>query len=181
MKIVLFALLSAGAVGISWRSLKNRRTHGFYRFFAFESILILFFLNVDQWFHDPFSVGHIVSWFLLSLSFALVVDGFLLLRRFGKPTVRVEGSANFTLENTTRLVTRRSYRFIRHPLYCSLLTLAWGIFLKDVTFWTSIAVLTSSVSLYATAKVEERENVARFGDEYIEYMSKTRMIVPYLF
>jgi len=181
IEVIVFAILSAGVVGISWRSLKYRRTHGFYRFFAFESILILFFLNIDRWFSDPFSVGHIVSWFLLSLSLALVVDGFFLLRRFGKPTGRVEGSANFALENTTRLVTRRSYRFIRHPLYCSLLLLAWGILLKEVTFWTGLAVLAASACLYATAKVEERENVLRFGDEYVQYMGRTKMFIPYLF
>jgi protein-S-isoprenylcysteine O-methyltransferase Ste14 len=34
--------------------------------------------------------------------------------------------------------------------------------------------------LAATAKVEEREDVARFGDEYREYMRRTRRFVPFV-
>jgi protein-S-isoprenylcysteine O-methyltransferase Ste14 len=180
IQMAVFAILSVGVVALSWRSLKNRRSHGFYRCFAFESILILLMINIDRWFSDPFSVAHIASWFLLFLSLTLAIDGFYLLNETGKPSGRSDGSANLGFENTTHLVISRSYRFIRHPLYCSLLLLAWGVFLKDVTFWTGIAVLTASGSLYATAKFEERENVARFGDEYVQYMGRTKMFIPYL-
>jgi len=181
MEVVVFAILSVGVVALSWRSLKSRRSHGFYRFFAFESILVLLLLNVDRWFSDPFSGSHIASWVLLSLSLALACDGFYLLEKVGRPSGQRDGSTNFGFENTTHLVARRSYRFIRHPLYCSLLLLAWGVFLKDVTLWTAVAVLTASASLYATAKVEERENVLRFGDEYVRYMGRTKMFIPYFF
>jgi protein-S-isoprenylcysteine O-methyltransferase Ste14 len=34
------------------------------------------------------------------------------------------------IEKTTILVTTGAYRYIRHPLYSSLLFLAWGIFFK---------------------------------------------------
>jgi protein-S-isoprenylcysteine O-methyltransferase Ste14 len=178
---VVFAILSIGVVAFSWRSLQNRRSHGFYRLFAFESILVLLVLNIDRWFSDPFSVAHIASWLLLLLSLVPAFDGFYLLIMAGKPSGQRDGSPNYGFENTTRLVTRRSYRFIRHPLYCSLLLLAWGIFLKDITLWTGIAVLAASVSLYATAKMEEKENVARFGEEYVQYMGRTKIFIPYLF
>jgi protein-S-isoprenylcysteine O-methyltransferase Ste14 len=41
-------------------------------------------------------------------------------------------------------------------------------------------VLLATVSLILTAKLEERENLSKFGDEYVAYMEKTKMFVPYL-
>jgi protein-S-isoprenylcysteine O-methyltransferase Ste14 len=37
------------------------------------------------------------------------------------------------------------------------------------------------VFLYAAARVEERENIGRFGEEYRQYMKKSRMFIPFLF
>ena len=41
VRMVLFAAGSALLVRISWRFLRGPRSHGFWRFFAFESILAL--------------------------------------------------------------------------------------------------------------------------------------------
>ncbi len=38
----------------------------------------------------------------------------------------------------------------------------------------------TSAFLIATAKVEEKENVLKFGDQYVAYMKKTKMFVPFL-
>jgi protein-S-isoprenylcysteine O-methyltransferase Ste14 len=180
-RIIVFVLLSAGIVIFSRRSLKHPRSHGFFRFFAFESILVLLLLNISRWFNDPFSAVHIASWLLLLVSLVPAIDGFIVLKKIGKPNGGRTDSPNLGFENTTRLVVRRSYRFIRHPLYCSLLLLAWGIFLKDVTLWTTLALVIALASLHVAAKVEERENLAAFGDEYVQYMGRTKMFIPYLF
>jgi hypothetical protein len=46
MEWIVFLVFSAGIVLLSWRSLRDRRSHGFYRFFAFEAILALILLNL---------------------------------------------------------------------------------------------------------------------------------------
>lgn len=46
VKIIIFALVTAGIIYLSRGSLGNRRSHGFFRFFAFESLLVLIFLNL---------------------------------------------------------------------------------------------------------------------------------------
>jgi protein-S-isoprenylcysteine O-methyltransferase Ste14 len=43
-----------------------------------------------------------------------------------------------------------------------------------------LLAVTLSVFLTATAKVEEVENLWKFGDGYAAYMKKTRMFVPFL-
>jgi len=37
------------------------------------------------------------------------------------------------------------------------------------------------VFLYVTARVEERENIERFGEQYRQYMKKSRMFIPFIF
>ncbi len=78
LKIIIFAGLSAALAYVSRASLKARRSHGFYRFFAWECILGLFLLNFitfRQWFGDPFSVRQLTSWFLLIGSIVPAMHG----------------------------------------------------------------------------------------------------------
>lgn len=171
-KAIIFVLVSAGLVYVSWKHLRQPRSHGFYRFFAWESILALILVNAEAWFRDPFSFLQIISWLLLIGSIILVAYGFYLLRVIGRPRTGIE--------DTTRLVIVGIYKHIRHPLYSSLLLLAWGAFLKDVSALSSAPVLVASLFLITTARVEERENVEKFGSEYADYMKKTTMFIPYL-
>ena len=85
------------------------------------------------------------------------------------------------IEKTTRLVTTGAFRYIRHPLYSSLLLLAWGVFFKNPS-WAGICLaLGATAFLVATAMVEEAENLLYFGPVYREYMRRTKMFIPYLF
>jgi protein-S-isoprenylcysteine O-methyltransferase Ste14 len=158
------------------------RSHGFYRFFAFELLSALVLLNVPVWFRDPLSVRQLVSWFLGAVSIGLAIEGFRLLRVIGRPAPMAARSTNLSFENTTTLVTVGAYRLIRHPLYASLLALAWCAYLKDPWAITGV-VLAAGASgfLIATAVAEERENLARFGAPYAAYMKRTRRFVPFVF
>ncbi|MGA3084269.1 MAG: hypothetical protein ABSE95_05690 [Thermodesulfobacteriota bacterium] len=65
VKGIIFAVVSLGIIFISWKSLARPRSHGFYRFFAFELLLILFLINVNYWFENRFSLLQLISWFFL--------------------------------------------------------------------------------------------------------------------
>ena len=70
----------------SWfLSIKYKRYHGIARFFAFESVFILVLLNLKVWLTNQFSFMQIISWILLMLSAYVVITGYLLLKRNGKP------------------------------------------------------------------------------------------------
>ncbi len=173
VRLALFVVLSIPIVVLSWRSLRDPRLHGFFRFFAFECLLALVLINVSGWFHNPFSPQQIVSWALLIVSLFLAIHSFSLLHAIGRP----QGA----IENTTVLVRRGAYRLIRHPLYSSLLCLGWGAFFKQVSLVGGLLALVATVSLYATARVEEEECLRKFGDEYATYMRTTRRFIPFLF
>ncbi|MGA2169610.1 MAG: isoprenylcysteine carboxylmethyltransferase family protein [Terracidiphilus sp.] len=182
LRVALFFAASAAILPLSWRSLKDWRTHGFYRFFAFELLLALILINAPMWFRNPLSVRQLVSWLLGAVSIGLAIEGFRLLRVIGRPRPIAAPTANLPFENTTTLVTIGAYRWIRHPLYASLLALAWGAYLKSPLGAGSVALtLGASGFLLATAMAEERENLKRFGAAYADYMENTRRFIPFLF
>lgn len=177
------AILLAGLAAIlplSWRSLRAPGSHGFYRFFAFLLLLAVIVWNVPAWFRDPLSPRQLLSWALLAVSLGLAIEAFRLLRKIGRPAREARPGANLRFENTTVLVASGLYRFIRHPAYASLLALGWGTCLKDLSIASVALAAGASAFLTATALAEERENLARFGPPYREYMKRTRRFVPFL-
>jgi protein-S-isoprenylcysteine O-methyltransferase Ste14 len=181
VKILVFIVASVGVTWVSWPSLRDYRSHGFYRFFAWESILILIISNLNYWIFEPFSLHQIISWLLLLISLYLVIQSVYLLRVVGKPDSDREDPALVGLEKTTELVTIGAYHYIRHPLYGSLLFLAWGVFFKRPSYWAVFFALAATFFLTVTAKIEEAENIRFFGDTYKDYMKQSKMFIPFLY
>ena len=181
VRIGLFLALSAGLVYVSRAALRQPRSHGFWRLLAWECILGLFLLNIEGWFDDPFSPLQLISWFCLIVSGFLVLHAVYTLRKYGHPVEKRGDEALIAFEKTTQLVTKGAYRYIRHPMYSSLLCLAWGIFCKD-TGWAAGGLAAAATGfLIATARADEAECVRYFGSGYLEYKKRTKMFIPYLF
>jgi protein-S-isoprenylcysteine O-methyltransferase Ste14 len=171
--LILFILISACAVGASLHAWRTRQAYGFSRFFALEAIALLVAINAGHWFQDPFSTRQIVSWTLIVIATALAVHGGYLLRDVGRAQERV-------IEDTLRVVDVGAYRFIRHPLYASLMLFAWGIFFKGIDLISAGLAFVVTALLVVTGRYEERFNVERLGAAYEEYMQRTKMFVPFL-
>jgi len=182
VRVAIFLAASVAIFQLSRRSLKDLRAHGFYRFFAFECLSALILLNAPVWFRRPFTARQLVSWFLGAASIGLAIEGFRLLRMIGRPVPTAAQNANLPFENTTMLVTVGVYRFIRHPLYASLLALVWCAYLKNpLAIGSTVLALIASGFLLATVVAEEGQNIASFGGAYAAYMKRTRRFVPFLF
>jgi protein-S-isoprenylcysteine O-methyltransferase Ste14 len=178
-------LMLAGSVVVAWlsrRPLRHPGSHGFYRFFAWEGILALVVINREPWGMDPFSPHQVVSWLLLLASIALVALGAAALLARGTAGGKRRDGALYDWERTTALVTTGIFAHIRHPMYASLLALAWGIFFQGPS-WPGIALAAvSSLFLGLTATADERECLAWFGQPYADYMRRTpRRFVPGVF
>ena len=180
LRTVLFILVSLFFLRFSWRSLQNPGSHGFYRFFVFEGILLLALINQPHWFADPLSLQHIFSWCLLAVSVSFIVQSLWLLKQRGGHAEREEMPGNHAFENTVNVVSEGLYSYIRHPMYSSLLFLAWGAYLKNLDFITSVLILAVTFFLFIAAKVEEGENIRFFGESYREYMQRSKMFIPWL-
>jgi len=180
-KLLVFGALSIPIVILSWRTLFNIRSHGFYRFFSWECILWLAVSNFKYWFDNPFSVNQILSWVFLFIASYLVISGFVMLNKLGKPIKTREEESLYKFEKTSELVDVGIFKYIRHPLYASLIFLTWGILFKNITAILLIISLLSTVFLYLTSILDEKECINYFGDKYIEYMKRSKMFIPFVF
>ncbi|MES2819580.1 MAG: methyltransferase [Pseudomonadota bacterium] len=177
----IFLALGLALAVLSRQSLRDPKSHGFYRLFAFEAIVFLLWCNLPFWFEDRFSPTQLLSWALLFSALYLLLHSLYLLRvRGGHAPERASDAANFRFENTARLVDSGIYGYIRHPLYSSLLLLAWGLFFKQPALAEGGAALLASLALIATAKVEEDENLRTFGAAYGDYCRRTRRFLPFV-
>ncbi len=171
--LIIFFIATACLVAFSWLvSLREKRYHGIPRFFVFEGLLLLGLFQWPVWFNDPLALKQIFSWLFLLASAYYVIASIILYHR--------HASHGINFENSTKLVTTGLYKYIRHPMYASLLFLGWGMFSKDINAVTIIIITLVTIAVYITCKVEEKEMIARFGVEYRDYMKKTKMWIPYI-
>ena len=177
----VFTVGSIILIIISWAPLHHADLHGFYRFFAWEAILALIVINAPQWFSHWLAWYQIISWILLIACIVPLVFGVQSLRTRGKPNKEERPDASLlAFERTTKLVTSGIYKYIRHPLYSSLLFLAWGAFFKAPTETGITLALLATLFLNATAKADEAECIQTFGSDYQEYMKQSKMFIPFV-
>ncbi len=174
-------------------------THGrkFYRFFALEFAFLLILVNFGYWIKNPFTFFRLVTWLILCGSFMLAGYAIFHLLLFGKPQlsndIEIPNKLTFaeiykyirrplytsrivlSIETTTNLVTSGVYKYIRHPLYCSLIILGAVTLIKNPSMLATSLFSVATVFLYATARVEEKENLIKFGDDYVFYMKRSKM------
>ena len=180
-RVLLFVILSLPIISISWRTLLKIKSHGFYRFFAWECIVWLFASNYRYWFTDPFTIKQVISWILLIISGYLIIVGVILIKKIGKPGKSRNENTLYKFEQTTELIDKGIYEYIRHPLYSSLLFLSWGIFIKNPTTELLFITILSTVFLYLTAIFDEKECIVFFGDKYTDYMKRSKRFIPFIF
>ena len=181
-KMLVFVLGTGLLIFVSRASLRSTRSHGFFRFFAWELILVLFLLNVDVWFVNPFAWHQLIAWTLLVASLVPLISGVRALRARGKPDEgHREDPSLLAFEKTSRLVTTGVYGYIRHPLYSSLLLLVWGIFFKSPGWLGLFLSIGTTLLLLATARADEAECIRFFGEPYRDYMGRSKRFIPFLF
>jgi protein-S-isoprenylcysteine O-methyltransferase Ste14 len=181
-RIPIFILFTLILGYISWASLLDRRSHGFYRFFAWEAILALIMINLPVWFNNWLAWYQILSWFLLITSILPMAFGIYYLRSRGLPDNKKRSEAPLLgFERTTVLVTSGIYRFIRHPLYSSLFFLNWGAFFKDPSPHGVLLAITATFFLILTSRADETECLLAFGRQYQDYMKTTKRFIPLIF
>ena len=170
VKIIIFGIIAI-LIFIRFKGeLRAPSRHGFYMFFAFEAILVLFYFNL-RW-GEAVAWQRICSGILLIASALIAISGFYALKKYGKP-------AN-DWEDTTRLIQEGIFRHIRHPLYTSLMMLSLGILVHHWGIPAVAACAVAMVFLLAASMVEERENLDKFGDDYRKYRKGTKRYLPFL-
>ncbi len=78
-----------------------------------------------------------------------------------------------------KLVTQGPYKYIRHPMYTQMWIGVVGYWLISSNWIVGIvAFLTWSILYFIRLPEEEKLMIEEFGQEYKDYMKKTKRIVP---
>lgn len=113
-----------------------------------------------------------------ALALGVLVWGALALRSFdllglGPIRAHLRGSPS----PSSPFIIRGPYRWVRHPLYFSILVFFWST--PDVTTDRFLRNVLWTVWIVVGTVLEERDLTARFGDVYREYQRKVPMLVPW--
>ena len=90
-------------------------------------------------------------------------------------------SVSLEIRKNHRLVTTGVYRKVRHPMYASiwLWALAQGMVLQNwLAGWFMLLVFAAMY--FIRIPREEQMMIDEFGDEYLDYSSRTGRLIPYL-
>jgi len=160
----------------------DRRQEGLFILFTLRPLGLMTMAGLIAYMINPawmaWSSVHLPLWLRWSGVVLGVTAGFLLTwtyRNLGK---------NITDTVVTRkehfLVTTGPYRWVRHPFYCSV---ALAILANSIVAANAYLLVMGSlvvILLVIRTKKEEDNLVARFGEEYENYMKRTGRFLPRL-
>jgi protein-S-isoprenylcysteine O-methyltransferase Ste14 len=111
---------------------------------------------------------------LLIIGSAISVTGRAQLARFGSGVLHIE--------DDHRLITTGVFGYIRNPVYAGGILGLVGIYMafRSVIMFILVSLLYFIVIRHRLL-FEEEMLVEEFGDEYLEYMERTKRLIPYLY
>ncbi len=180
MEFLAFCLLSLPLLALSRRWLFRPAHHGFYRFILFECILWLAIANRRHLLVERFDLQQVAASVLMLASLGFVLAAVITLRARGGTGTGRDDPGLFAFERTTVLIRTGIFRFVRHPMYGSLLFLAWGLLLRRVESNLLVVAAAATAAAARAGRIEERENIAYWGDAYLSYMRRTKRFVPFV-
>jgi protein-S-isoprenylcysteine O-methyltransferase Ste14 len=83
-------------------------------------------------------------------------------------------------ENQT-LVTTGPYRYVRHPIYTSMILMFIGTILYYGALFISIFFVILGISFILRTRKEEEIMIKLFGEKYTEYMKRTKRLIPFIY
>lgn len=112
------------------------------------------------------------------MGLAIMVSG-LVIRWMAIHTLGRYFTRTVTIQNDHRIIQNGLYKHLRHPSYAGALLAHLGLGLA-FTNWLSFGLIFTPILLAALYRmcVEEEALLAVFGSEYLEYIKKTKRLIP---
>lgn len=79
-----------------------------------------------------------------------------------------------------KVVKTGVYKYIRHPQYTGFMLLTIGMIFEWATLTMILMWPVVAFMYYKLARREERDMINEFGEEYVMYMKKTKMFIPFV-
>jgi protein-S-isoprenylcysteine O-methyltransferase Ste14 len=86
-----------------------------------------------------------------------------------------------TYKENQELITSGPYRFVRHPIYAGLMLMFLVTILYYGTLFLSIIFIAAAVNFIYRTKQEEKLMIRLFGEKYLDYMKRTKSLIPWIY
>jgi protein-S-isoprenylcysteine O-methyltransferase Ste14 len=138
----------------------------------YVSIVIAFFLALNN-------TAMLSHWFFY-LGIVLIVVG-IIVRQWAIFTLGRFFTLTVGIQKNQKVVDYGPYRFIRHPSYLGLLIALLGIGVALQSWEGVLAIMViSGLAIGYRIYIEEKVMVLELGDEYVQYMKRTKRLIPYV-
>jgi protein-S-isoprenylcysteine O-methyltransferase Ste14 len=109
-----------------------------------------------------------------------ILSGFII-SFFANKEIGENWSASIDKDNSQKLVTSGIYSYVRHPLYFSGIIIFIGTIFYFQSWWSIAVLFPCFLIINWRLKYEEENLILLFGNEYKEYIRKTKKIIPFLY
>ena len=139
----------------------------------FVSIIIAVFLAVNN-------TAMLPRWVFYFGIFLMIIG--IIVRQWAIFTLGRFFTLTVGIQKNQKVVDYGPYRFIRHPSYLGLLIVLLGIGVALQSWEGVLAIMViSGLAIGYRIHIEEKVMVLELGDDYVQYMKRTRRLIPYIF
>jgi protein-S-isoprenylcysteine O-methyltransferase Ste14 len=85
-----------------------------------------------------------------------------------------------TFRENPGVIRKSVFNIVRHPIYLSEILLYLGLLMLSISLIAVLVWVISILFLYYISRYEERMLLARFGEDYKQYMQEVPMFIPRL-
>jgi len=130
--------------------------------------------------------GWSFMWNPLTVAGALFIVSALTLRTVSRAALNRAGfrqlsSTRLQIVEDQRLITGGVYGLVRHPLYLGDMLRNYGIAMVFSSMYGLLFMLAANLLLVARIRMEEEMLLEAFGDEYSDYMKRTKRLIPFIY
>ena len=91
-------------------------------------------------------------------------------------------SFQVVIQKGHKLITTGVYKYTRHPMYLSMTLILFGLAIALSSLYGVIVLLILYVpAVLYRISAEEELLIKEFGNDYLNYMEKTKKMIPYLY
>jgi protein-S-isoprenylcysteine O-methyltransferase Ste14 len=135
---------------------------------VFPSLIMFLSIPLPDWFR-------LIMAGVAALSVPFTFWGY---RTLGKNWVHALEPSKFPQRKRETLVTSGPYHYVRHPIYLGAFTLIIALALVAANWLVLLPDIAIITLIYMQIGGEEKMLIARFSDEYREYMKRTPRLIP---
>jgi protein-S-isoprenylcysteine O-methyltransferase Ste14 len=111
----------------------------------------------------------------------LIICG-LLIRWLAIYSLKHQFTVDVSIVKDHRIIGKGIYRFVRHPSYAGSLLSFFGLGLSFANYLSILVIILPICSAFLyRIHVEEKALIDNFGDEYVNYCSSTKRLIPGIF